>query len=50
MWIFLNFLCLGDPKLRDLGQFVVLHINYDVITLQNINYDVILVTSSTYVT
>jgi len=33
-WIFLNFLRLGDPKLRDFGQFVILQINYDVIKLQ----------------
>jgi len=33
-WILLSFLRLGYPKLRDLGQFVVLQINYDIIKLQ----------------
>jgi len=30
----LNFLRLGDPKLRDLANYVVLQINYDIIKLQ----------------
>jgi len=41
----LNFSCLGDPKLRDLGQFMVLQINYDVIKLQTS-----IMTSLNYVT
>jgi len=45
-WIFLNFLRLGDPKLRDLAnKYVFLQINYDIINFNNINYDVDLVTS-----
>jgi len=46
----LNFLRLGDPKLRGFGQFVVLQINYDAIKFKKINYAVTLVTSSNYVT